>query len=498
VVIAEAEQMLFPVGAVRAYPGPDHFTGDILTLEVLLSDFAELSESPVSIALDGGAPVEHPGDWQGNILIVREALDTAGLTGQHELRLTAQNGSLSVDETYTFTVSEPALQPANQSAAAWLVREADCCVIHYISGTAAERDIGSITAVLEQAALDFAARTGVTPETRLEVYLLDRMWGNGAFGGSGQLAITYTDRYYGPGVGEVGLHTLAVHEFTHATHIDQGPDGFFRYNEGLAVYIAGGHYKPEPLRERGAALYALGYYTGSPGWIYPRHEAVYLDGALRVTHIAETFGEEALWAYVDAAAGFDVLDDPERLNAVTEEVLGVTADDLDAQFLAWVQTPAPGDQLEDLRLTLELQGLRRQYQEIYAPPPYSIFGLPAETFTAEWALQAALREPNLLGTIATELMIAAGQNAIFEQRYTKAQALVDALDNTLSTQAFGHPLAADYLAITRALVEAGYIAATIHLSGDTATVLAYDPVTETPPVLEEFGLVRVGGTWQIE
>jgi hypothetical protein len=217
-----------------------------------------------------------------------------------------------------------------------------------------------------------------------------------------------------------------------------------------------------------------------------------------VLHITETFGEDALWAYVDAAAGFEVLDDPDRLNAVTEEVLGVTADELDIQFLAWVQGAAPGEQLEDLRLTLELQGLRRQYQETYAPPLFSIFGFPSETATSRWALQAAIREPINLGTIAAELMIADGQRAIIEGRYVDAQILVDALDNTLATGAFGHPLAADYLDITRALIVESHIAVSVNLSGDTATALGYYPVTEVAPILEEFSLVSVDGVWQVE
>ena len=41
--------------------------------------------------------------------------------------------------------------------------------------------------------------------------------------------------------------------------------------EGLAVYVAGGHYKPEPLAGRGAALFDLGYYVTVTGFI-PQHE----------------------------------------------------------------------------------------------------------------------------------------------------------------------------------------------------------------------------------
>ena len=55
-----------------------------------------------------------------------------------------------------------------------------------------------ITEHFQQAADDFATITGERIDPKLDVYIIDRIWGNGGFGGSGELVISYTDRYYGP------------------------------------------------------------------------------------------------------------------------------------------------------------------------------------------------------------------------------------------------------------------------------------------------------------
>jgi hypothetical protein len=225
------------------------------------------------------------------------ALDTTNLTGRHTLKISTSDGDLN--EIYSFEVLPSSERPANEANAAWVTTETACCEFHYISETAAARDIEFITEHFQRAADEFATITGREIDPKLRVYFLDRIWGNGGFGGNGELVISYTDRYYGPTLGGEGLETLARHEFTHATGIDMTETGdgvAFNY-EGLAVYVAGGHYKPEPLAERGAALFDLGHYV-PVGEFIGQHELDYLYPAATLTYIVETYGMDKMWEFL--------------------------------------------------------------------------------------------------------------------------------------------------------------------------------------------------------
>jgi hypothetical protein len=486
-------ERLAPAGAVRAYPGPLHYAGDVLTLEVALEGFAEAPEGPATIQLDAGEPRAVEALWQGNVLILPQALDTSGLAGAHTLTVAAENGALAVNATYAFELQPAEARPAAEALAERQTETLPCCVLHYLSHTAAARDIAQLAGQVQQAAADFAALTGATLPEPFQIYFLDRMWGNGAFGGLGELAIVYTDRNYGPAVGEAGLRTLLLHELTHAARLDQGPDGFFVHNEGLAVYLAGGHYKPEPIPERGAALEALGYYGGrAGGWDYPIHETIYLHGAARVAYVDATYGRDKLWEFVQAASGPEA-SDPALLNEDLRAVLGVSLDAFDAGYLDWLRSKTPGAQLDDLRLTLELQGLRREYQEAYAPPPFFIFGLAADTHGRPEAFPAQIRESDAPANVAVELMIANGQAAIAAARYGEAQALVEALAATLAEGEFAHPLAAEYLSAVLALAAEGRVAVGLALAGGQATAR----VRLEEGTLAAVGLRREAAGWVV-
>ena len=123
--------------------------------------------------------------------------------------------------------------------------------LHYVSETAAARDIEFIAEHFQQAADDFATITGENIDSKLDVYIIDRIWGNGGFGGNGELVISYTDRYYGPTMGAEGLQTLARHEFTHAAGVglEQAGD---KANSITKVwhFIVRWRLEPDPSRAR--------------------------------------------------------------------------------------------------------------------------------------------------------------------------------------------------------------------------------------------------------
>jgi hypothetical protein len=484
---------LIPARAVRAYPGPEHYAGDIITFEIQTDGSLSETSTPVTLKLDGREVFEVSGQWTFfNTLVLPLALDTSDLTGSHRLEIRADQGN--IHELYSFQVLPAIERPEQEESAAWMVTETPCCVLHYVSGTAAARDIEFIAEHFQQAAEDFSKITERNIDPKLEVYFIDRIWGNGGFGGNGELVASYTDRYYGPTVGSEGLETLARHEFTHAAGvgIEAGGDGIEFNYEGLAVYVAGGHYKPEPLAQRGAALYDLGYYV-PPDQYLEQHEAGYLYSAAMLTYIVETYSLDALWQFL-AADEIPQDGEPGSLDAAIQSTFDISLKDFDTDFQNWLARHEPGGQLDDLRLTIELQDLRREYQETYAPPPYFIFGKATDVLARPEYLPVVTREANSPANVAIELIIANGQKAIIDGNYVEAEQLIEVVSDVLSTGNFEDPLAKEYLGIVLSLADAGYEALSLDVQDDQVTA----QVTIEAPVVTSLELQKINGTWQVK
>ena len=181
------------------------------------------------------------------------------------------------------------------------------------------------------------------------------------------------------------------------------------------------------------------------------------------------------------------------MESLTQEVFGVSHSEFEARLAAWRDSHQAGTQVDDLRLTAALQALRRQYQDTYAPPPLFIFGLAADTYARPENILALLREPRTPAHVAVELLIASGQVALAEGRYDDAQAIIDALEPTLQTGTFEHPLAADHFAIVTLLAADEQQVVSLTLAEDEATA----SVIPTWPAIEDGALQRMEGTWQI-
>ena len=483
---------LIPARSIRAYPGPQHYSGDILTFEIPIDDVIAEEEEIVELQLDNNDPVEVTGVGNYfNMLVLPLALDTTGLSGRHTVRF--RRAGVLLNQEYTFELLAADERPTHEEDAAWTTVETNCCTFHVISNTAGERDIDFISGHFQQAAEDFAVITGETIDSKLDVYVLDRIWGNGGFGGDGELVISYTDRYYGPTTGGDGLETLARHEFSHAAGIgaDSAGDGLEFNYEGLAVYVAGGHYKPEPLSQRGAALYDLGYFVPSSQFV-SQHEASYLYSAVLLAYIVETYGEDRLWDFINADE-----DIPDGQWLTMEDALQKTFDitqaEFDANFEAWLDAQDPGEQLDDLRLTIELQDLRREYQDRYAPPPTFIFDRAEKWIIRPEFIPVLIREARSPANVATELMIANGQQAIKDGNFAGADELLGAIRSILPKGTFEHPLARDYLDVVLFLAEQGYETVTLEWAGEQVHV----DVLKKAPALTRLTLQKTEAGWVI-
>jgi hypothetical protein len=480
---------LMPTGDVRAYPGPKHYAGDVLTFEIP-TDVSSEGSVNVKLTLDGQVPQEIEGQRLYDRIILPLAIDTTNLIGRHTVQLTTADRQLK--QAYSFEVLPANQRPANEESAAWIVNEIDCCQLHYISNTAAARDIKFISDQFQQASQEVLSITGGTLDAKLNVYLIDRIWGNGGFASDDGLVISYTDRYYGPTIGEKGLETLARHELTHVTRLPESAgDGVFFNYEGEAVYVAGGHYKPEPLAERAAALYDLGYYVPIEEHI-DQHELSYLHAAAVLTYIADAYSAAKVWEFLTADT--DPKDSqPASLETAILTTFGVSLKQFDQNFQDWLKSQEPGKQLDDLRLTIQLQDLRRQYQETYAPPPYFIAWKVSDTVGSPDYLPVLIREANAPANMAAELIIANAQQAIVDGDYAKAEQLNQILERVITTGSFVDALAKDYLDIVLALTDADYDVLSLDPQGDRATA----QVTGEPPVATSLELEKINGIWQV-
>jgi hypothetical protein len=485
---------LIPAGVVRAYPGPAHYEGDVLTFEIHNPDGIPGAEQKAILQLDQGEPFEVAGKWSAfSELILPLAINTSGLTGIHTLQISTSDHA--VNESYIFEVLPASQRPAAEKGAVWLDYKIHCCTLHYLSGTAAARDINFIAEHFQNAAEYISTLSGEDITSKLDIYLLDRMLGNGGFGGNGQLLVSYTDRYYGPVVGAVGLETLARHEFSHVVDIfglaKSGNGINFNY-EGLAVFIAGGHYKPEPLAERGAALFDLGYYV-PVGQYIEQHELSYLYPALMLTYISETYGTDAVGKFL--SADNDVLDgQPGPLDFAIQSTFGISVGEFNDNFRSWLEEHEPGSQLDDLRLTIELQDLRRQYQDTYAPSPVFIFNmLEDKNLTLPEFSPIITREAKSPANVAFELILVNAQKAIVDGNYPMAENLINVLRNILATTGFEDPLAKEYFSITSLLLDQGYDIDTLDIKGSTALAQIMRTGTER----QTWQLQKVNGYWEI-
>lgn len=484
---SRVESRLAAAGAIRAFPGPVHYAGDVLSVQIRAGDMGTLSGPDIEarFSLDGGDPFAVTGRGFGREAVFDGVVDLAGLEGTHELR--ASIDGVIADELYEFEVRPAGERPDQEDTAEWRSTAGDCCTFHYLSDTAAEREIETLAASFESAADEISELTDEPIDDAIDVYFVDRMTFNGGFGGGGEVVVVVTDRDYGPTAIDPTLGSVARHELVHAVGLDEGDDGRFVFNEGLAVYYAGGHYQREPLAARAAAAADLGLIDGF-GATGPIHEAAYLAGAGVSAFVDDEFGRDTLQEFVDTASGFD----PGVLEAAVEVVFGVDRPTLEGRYRHWLEQQDRGEQARDLRLTIDLQEARRRYQAAFLPQPLGWFGT-AQDVVLTAAPAELMRESAAPEHVAVELLMANGQQAIAAADFDTAETLVDAVEAVLSTGGFPPGVAADHLAIVDAATAEGLELVALDVDGDEATGTAIAVAPELLP----FAARRDGDGWAV-
>jgi hypothetical protein len=500
---------------VTFHPDPYLYSGDIASLEVNaehLNPLWNISRTTAQLHIgDLANPSIARADFSSfgiggrTQATLQWAWDTTGLEGPQMVVIAigpagagveAGGDSIAPEDVLTLTVNlRPASErPLPEPLAQWAQAESVCCVFHYLTHTAAARDIARIQTEADAAFAHVEQVLGVTQKDKVGFTLLSRLLGHGGFAAN-EISLTYIDR--NP-VGN-GLTTVFAHEGTHLLDRQISRVRPVMMTEGLAVYVAGGHFKPEDLERRAAALLVLDDYIPlarlANDFYNAQHEIGYLEGGAFITYLVDTYGWEAFKKFYGAFQPASA--DAQMLDRGLSVRFGKGLDDLESEWLAHLRSLPPDEnEIENLRLTIVLYDTLRRYQSLDDPAAYFLTAwLPEGPQARKRGIVADfVRHPTAPENIALETMLGAAREALDAGDFAQAEALLEAVEAVL-TQAnhFDHPLAADYLNIVTQLNASGYEAQSIRLEGQTATVTA---ITDWP-TLETLTLTEVATGWQL-
>ena len=274
--------------------------------------------------------------------------------------------------TETYILHPESQVPPPQPEAHWASLTTTCCVLHYITGTAAERDITILGREADQESAAVSKQIGVKLDKPIDVTLMSRVVGQGGFT-AGSVYLSYLDGNY---TGDE-MPILFHHEFVH--YYDAMAGGKYRpsfFEEGLAVYLSGGHFKPEPLVARAAALLTLGWYipltTVANDFYIQQHDISYLEASTLVKYMVDTYGWEAFNDfYRDISAPGKDQSDSVVIDAALLAHFKISFANLEGAYLAYLRgQPFTEDQRADLQVTVEFFDTVRRYQAVLDPSAY--------------------------------------------------------------------------------------------------------------------------------
>ena len=296
--------------------------------------------------------------------------DTSGLKpGRYTLTFTRPADQFTWNETFSVHPASQVVPP--EPDAHWAMTTTTCCILHYITGTAAARDITSISQEADEQSAAVADKMSYKLKNPIDVTLMSRVIGQGGFT-AGSVYVSYLDGNYMGNELPIILH----HEFVHFYDGEIG--GGYRpsiFEEGLAVYLTGGHFKPEPLGPRAAALLNLGWYipmtTVADDFYNQQHDIGYLEAATLVKYLVDTYGWEAFNEFYRNIPSPKGQKDSAVIDTALRQHFNISFAELETAYLASLRDQAfTDDERTDLRLTVEFFDSVRRYQKTLDPSAY--------------------------------------------------------------------------------------------------------------------------------
>jgi len=345
--------------------------------------------------------------------------------------------------------------------ARWMSIEQSGVRLHYLTGAAAERDLETVTAEVTAAYADVSARFGFGAEgDPLDIYLLDRVIGQGGYASWDWVAITYTDRQYSP----VNLGMVLRHELTHRLDAALGCHAAPSVvREGLAVYVSGGHYWPGSLVEDAAALRVSPHYIPlsqlADDFYTYQHEVSYREAGAFISYIVDHFAWEGLETFCRATLEGEWESASAQLSAGLLALGEADWQTFEQTWEVWLDAQTVSSETQKLlEVELHLMETLRAYQLVYDPGAHFLEGiLFSPQDGAHWNITADfVRRPRETEAVALELLLVMAQEAIDTGAIDAVDRPLAAVEDVLANGFPQHGLAADAYAIVSAAAVQGY------------------------------------------
>ena len=442
--------------SVRYHPDHALYVGDQVSLEVIAPPGVDVSEQRVTVSISEPAgeqlgPLEFGpfGIEQRMQATFSWAWDTAELEpGSYTLTYSLDPEDYQWQES---VVLNPfSALPPPEPYAEWASAESECCTVHYITGTDADRDLDWLLERIDGIARQAAREIGVELQEPLNLTLLPRVLGHGGFAGDG-ISVSYLDRNYAGSSFEMVLH----HEMVHI--LDARLGGELRPTllvEGLAVYLSGGHFKPEAILARAAALLEIdeGEFAGDMGWYQPlesladnfypaQHEIGYLQAAALVKFMISTWGWEAFNDFYRDIHPHPSGSHARAIDQALQYHFKLSFSQLEQMFLEELsRQEVTAEDIHDIQLTIEFYESVRRYQQHLDPSAYFMTAwLPDRREMQERGLVADfVRRPSAPANIILEEMLVDAHQHLVARRYETAGLVLANLHVELDNQVL-HP-----------------------------------------------------------
>jgi hypothetical protein len=439
-----------------------------VSFEIIAPPDFKLADQRVSISLDPGQAARSLGEagfagfgiaqrLQANLYW---AWDTHSLApGNYTLNFSVHPGDYSWTETVALLPAQ--MLPPEEKNARWTTAESNCCLVYYLTGSAAERDLDALLAMLDDQADQAARAMQMDFDRPISIIFLPRVMGHGGFAGN-EIAVSYLDRNYAGGDPAIVIH----HEMVHI--LDQRLGGFRPsfLAEGLAVYLSGGHFKPEPILNRAAALLppapgcqpasealegelvcSLGLYITMndlvENFYFTQHETGYLQAAALVEFMISEWGWarfRQFYLSIEPPArgdrGFYPAGGP--IHGVVEQALQanyqLSLGELEQRFIAALEQQRLTPQvIEDVRLTVKFYDTVRRYQQYFDPSAYFLTAwlVDAQAMFERGIVADYMRRPVSANNLMFEELLVVAARLLASEDTPQAEHLLDQVNADL-------------------------------------------------------------------
>jgi len=427
--------------SVLTHPDGDLYVGDQVSFEVFnptlsqpASDSLRISLAGETLAEENFAPFGMGGRSQATFFWV---WNTRGLKpGDYTLTFSLLPGLTHWDEKISLLPAADVQAP--EPDAHWVSVDTTCCVISYISGTDAEKDLEALKSMAAVQAADVERRMDAKYAQKIPLTFLPRTLGQGGFTSDG-IYVSYLHQNYAGST----IQQIVHHEMVH--WLDNQLGGRLRpsiLEEGLAVYLSDGHFKVEPILPRAAAIIDLGWYilrqlTNS--FYFSQHEVGYAEAAALVNYLITTYGWDKFNLFYrdihSAPSGLPA----DALDAALQAHFSISLDQLEQNYLAFLQQQTVTDSIRtDLRMTVTFYDAVRRYESEMDPSAYFLHTwLPDVSQMRQRNIVADfLRHPHSLLNQQIEGLLVSADTNLLVDHYTTAENEIRTVNSLLDLKKY--------------------------------------------------------------